>query len=120
MSLQTILPHDDVIIARCQHWLQDNLSKSISVEQMAQHVAMSKRNFIRRFKEAQGDTPANYLRQLRVESAKQYLVNTQMRFEDIVVKVGYEDASAFRRVFTQVTSLAPNAYRQKFSSQALT
>lgn len=120
MSLQTILPHDDAIIARCQHWLQDNLSKSISVDQMAQHVAMSKRNFIRRFKEAQGDTPANYLRQLRVESAKQYLVNTQMRFEDIVVKVGYEDSSAFRRVFTQATSLTPNAYRQKFSSQALT
>jgi transcriptional regulator GlxA family with amidase domain len=109
------MAHNDETISKCQHWLQQNISQNISLEQMADYCAMSKRNFIRRFKKALNETPANYLQQIRIEAAKRLLENTHLRFEDIVNKVGYEDSGAFRRVFTKHTNLSPISYREKFS-----
>ena len=118
MQLPPINQHSDAVIAKCQDWIQSNLANHISLEDMSEMSAMSKRNFIRRFKKAVGETPASYLQRLRIEAAKRYLESTSWNLEQIVEKVGYEDSSAFRRVFQKLTSLTPKAYRNKFSLTA--
>lgn len=115
MSVQRAMGHNDKAISDCQYWLQEQLANPINIEQMAQYCAMSQRTFIRRFKEAVKMTPASYLQQLRVDSAKQLLENTNYNLEKIVSKVGYDDVSAFRRVFTKLVHLTPQAYRKSFS-----
>ncbi|TQV75516.1 GlxA family transcriptional regulator [Aliikangiella marina] len=118
MQFIPTLHHKDSVISKCQDWIQNNLSRSISLEDMAAVASMSKRNFIRRFKKAVGETPLSYLQRLRIEAAKRYLETTDMHMEQIIEKVGYEDSSAFRRVFQKITSLTPSAYRSKFIMSA--
>ena len=118
MQFLPVVQHQDSVISKCQDWIQSNLANTISLEDMAEIAAMSKRNFIRRFKKAVGETPLSYLQRLRIEAAKRYLETTDMHMDKIIEKVGYEDTSAFRRVFQKITSLTPSAYRNKFMLSA--
>lgn len=115
MSLQQIAAHKDERIGKVQQWMQDNLTQTISLDELAQRFALSKRTLMRRFKVAVGDTPVNYLQRLRVEEAKRLLETTPAPIEDIVARVGYGDVSTFRRLFAQLTQLTPKAYRQRFN-----
>lgn len=117
MSVQTTVGHNDKVISDCQFWLQENLASPISVKGMSEYCAMSERTFIRRFKAAVGIPPGSYLQQLRVDAAKQLLANTSLALGTIVSKVGYDDVSAFRRLFTKLTQLTPRAYRVSFSAR---
>lgn len=117
MTVQSAVGHNDQAISDCQFWLQENLVSAISIKDMSEYCAMSERTFIRRFKAAVGLTPGSYFQQLRVDAAKQLLTNTNLALEAIVSKVGYDDVSAFRRLFTKLTQLSPRAYRVSFSTQ---
>lgn len=73
------------------------------------------RTFIRRFKKATGINPTEHCQQLKVGKARELLEFTNKNIEEISWKVGYEDASAFRKVFHKVIGLTPGEYRSKFS-----
>ncbi|SQH74469.1 Transcriptional regulator, AraC family with amidase-like domain (fragment) [Shewanella benthica] len=51
-----------------------------------------------------------------LDEAKRLLETTELALEQIVDRVGYEDVSSFRKLFIQLTSLSPRAYRQKFNT----
>ena len=116
MSVQAAVGHQDQAIADCQYWLQSHLAEPIDLQTMADRCAMSKRTFIRRFKKAVALTPASYLQQLRIDAAKRYLEHTDKTLEQIIEAIGYDDLSAFRRVFQKLTSVTPGAYRRRFAS----
>ena len=115
IAMPKIIEHNDEVIANCQEWIQLNFASSINLDELSERSAMSKRNFIRRFKKAVGETPVGYLQRVRVEAAKRYLETTDWNLQQILEKVGYDDVSAFRKVFQRLTSLTPKAYRLKFA-----
>lgn len=80
---------------------------------MTEHSGLSARSFKRRFLEATGHSPISYVQQLRVQQAKRMLARTELSIEDIAWRVGYEDASAFHRLFKRITRVTPGAYRRK-------
>src|SRR5215470_8709932 len=65
--------HHDDNISSAQEWLHQNFDKTFPLEAMARRVGMSLRNFVRRFKEATGDSPLIYLQKLRIAAAKRLL-----------------------------------------------
>lgn len=89
------------------------------MEQLAQLVEMSERTFKRRFKNATGHSPMEYLQHLRMEHAKQYLENSALSVDDIAAAVGYREPAFFRKLFKRITNLTPSAYRAKFRSAPL-
>jgi len=107
--------HGDSVILLIQNWLQDNYSCSITVSGLAARAGLGERTFMRNFKRATGDTPLEYLQQLRIEAARTLLESTAETVEEIVLKTGYEDASSFRKLFKKYTGLSPSQYRKKFS-----
>jgi len=111
--------HSDAEILKVQIWLERHLASPIQLEQLAEHFALSLRNLIRRFKDATGQTPMQYLQELRIEKAKLLLETGQDAFEQITLQVGYEDGNSFRRLFKQRVGLAPSAYRKRFTSRPL-
>ena len=119
MSVQRAVGHSDKAISDTQFWLQEHLSQPITIATMASHCAMSQRTFIRRFKLAVGITPAHYLQQLRIDSAKGLLENTNYSLDKIIGLVGYDDLSAFRRTFTKRVQLTPQAYRKAFATKLM-
>ena len=72
--------------------------------------------FKRRFARALGMTPIAYVQRLRVEEAKKRLERTADSVEAVGWAVGYEDPSAFRRLFARIAGVSPSAYRRKFKA----
>ncbi|CCQ11466.1 transcriptional regulator, AraC family [Pseudoalteromonas luteoviolacea B = ATCC 29581] len=120
MDRRLVPEHKDELIHNVQNWMQKNLLDNSSVEELAQRFAVSGRTLIRRFKSATTETPAAYRQRLRIEEAKILIETTQLSIEKIANAVGYEDISAFRKSFTKLTSLSPNAYRNRFKTTAVT
>lgn len=105
---------DDSIIA-AQQYIEKHYKDGLTVEAVAKSVALSKRNFIRRFKKATHNTPREYIQRVKIEAAKKALENTLDTVNEIVYQVGYNDIKAFRKVFKQLTGLTPLAYRRKYT-----
>jgi len=62
--------HGDGLIGKAQTYIEENLNARISFEELASGLAISRRNFDRRFIKATGNTPVEYLQRVKVELAK--------------------------------------------------
>jgi transcriptional regulator GlxA family with amidase domain len=106
--------HCDESISVAQEWLHQNFQRTFPLQAPAQRAGMSLRNFVRRFKEATGDSPLNYLQKLRVAAAKRLLEGDHRTMQEISDAVGYQDSAFFRSLFQRHTGVSPSAYRQRF------
>lgn len=110
--------HGDAAIGDAQSWLATNFSIANPVEEMVRRSQLAERTFKRRFTEATGFAPIDYVQRLRVEDAKRRLERTDAPADEVSWKVGYEDAAFFRRLFKRVTGMTPGAYRRRFQVPA--
>ncbi len=108
------LSHGDPSILSLQHWLEGHVESEITVKGMAERAHLSTRTLLRRFKAATGYTPNAYLQNLRIEKARGLLERTRLPVAEISWSVGYQDNSAFGRVFRATTGLTPGEYRNRF------
>ena len=106
--------HSDDAISSAQDWLHQNFHQTFGLEDPARRVGMSPRNFVRRFKEATGDSPLIYLQKLRVAAAKRLLEGDHRTMQEISDAVGYQDVAYFRALFQRHTGASPSAYRRRF------
>ncbi|QRM34314.1 GlxA family transcriptional regulator [Microvirga sp. VF16] len=106
--------HGDAAIAEAQAWLSTHFSIAGPVEEMVRRSVLPERTFKRRFTEATGFTPIDYVQRLRIEDAKRRLERTDEPADEISWRVGYEDPAFFRRLFKRVTGMTPSAYRRRF------
>ncbi len=106
--------HGDAVIGEAQQWLATNFSIASPVEEMVRRSALAERTFKRRFSEATGFAPLDYVQRLRIEEAKRRLERTDASADEISWKVGYEDPAFFRRLFKRITGMPPGAYRKRF------
>lgn len=107
--------HGDELVSRAQLYMEDNLSERISFGALAAKLAISRRNFDRRFIKATGNTPVEYLQRVKVELAKNILEKGRKSIFETMTEVGYSDDKAFREVFKKITGLSPLDYRAKYS-----
>jgi transcriptional regulator GlxA family with amidase domain len=111
--------HEDEIVKEAQDYIENNVQEKISIKQLASRFAVSRRQFDRRFIEATGNTPFEYVQRVKVEAAKKLLEVGRKTVSEVMYEVGYSDASAFRRVFKEVTSLSPVEYRNRYNKEAV-
>lgn len=109
--------HDDQDIHKAQSYIEEQIKGEISVEQIADHVNMSKRNFIRRFKNATRLNPVEYIQRTKIEVAKKALELGNANIADVTYSIGYNDLKTFRSLFKKITGLTPLDYRNKYKSQ---
>ena len=111
--------HGDEIICEAQNYIEENLSEKISFEELASKLAISRRNFDRRFIKATGNTPVEYLQRVKVEVAKKTLEKGRKSIFEVMNEVGYSDDKAFREVFKKIAGLSPLDYRARFNREAV-
>jgi transcriptional regulator GlxA family with amidase domain len=109
--------HGDDKILKAQQWMEFHLTEYVNMENLAEHVGISPRHFIRRFKKATSESPLNYLQQMRIEKAKKILETRTDTVDEITQAIGYENSSTFRKLFKECTGLSPREYRNKFTRQ---
>ncbi len=110
--------HGDEIIGKAQAYIEENLTSRISFEKLAAQLAISRRNFDRRFSKATGNTPVEYLQRVKVEAAKKELEKGRKTIFEIMSDVGYSDEKAFREVFKKITGLSPLDYMNKYKKES--
>ncbi len=93
-------------------WARENLSESLSVEQLADRAAMSPRNFARLFAAETGVTPAKAVERLRVEAARALLDSQPLQVEDVALETGFGDPERMRRAFIRAFGQPPQALRR--------
>ena len=105
---------NDAIIARCQEWIAEHYDEPNPVSAMQRLSGLAERTFTRRFQQATGMAPLEYVHALRLEEAKQMLEVCTLPVEAIANEVGYEDAAYFGRLFRRKVNLTPMQYRRRF------
>jgi transcriptional regulator GlxA family with amidase domain len=106
--------HSDDAISAAQEWLHQNFHRTFPLDAPARRVGMSLRNFVRRFKQATGDSPLIYLQKLRIAAAKRLLESDHRTMQEISDAVGYQDVAFFRQLFQRHAGVSPSAYRRSF------
>ncbi|KGM50176.1 transcriptional regulator [Pseudooceanicola atlanticus] len=86
-------------------------------ERMAGEVRMSLRTFLRRFQEATGTTPGEWLTDERIEAAKALLCEADLSIETVAGAVGFGSAHALRHHFRNRIGLTPTEYRTRFLAE---
>ncbi|MGK6351209.1 GlxA family transcriptional regulator [Parapedobacter sp. DT-150] len=107
--------HDDELVMRVQHKIKNQFPAIKSIEEAIADIPASRRNFVRRFKQATGLTPIRYLQKTKIEAAKKLLENTEKGLFEIMLSAGYNDMKNFRQLFKDNTGMTPKAYRDKFA-----
>ena len=113
-SFRPVLNHGDDVILKLQHWMESNFNHPLQTVDMIEQTGLSDRTLLRRFKKATGLTPNNYVQELRIEKARGLLERTRHPVTEIGWQVGYSDASAFSRLFKDVTGISAGDYRKRF------
>ncbi|HEX3316651.1 MAG TPA: GlxA family transcriptional regulator [Solirubrobacteraceae bacterium] len=103
-------------IRELQQWMVDRPEADLSVEAMAERVAMSPRHFARRFRDEVGATPGRYVERVRVETARRRLEESADPVELIARACGFGSTETMRRAFVRTLGVAPAEYRRRFRS----
>jgi transcriptional regulator GlxA family with amidase domain len=101
-----------------QVWIGEHLDADLRVDELAQRVFMSPRNFARVFAEQVGVTPARYVESLRVERARSLLEDGETSIEEVARVCGFRSVEILRRSFARRLGVAPAAYRSRFRRAA--
>jgi transcriptional regulator GlxA family with amidase domain len=104
------------LVKSLRPWLMEHIAQEIKVEQMAEQLNMSSRNFARVFLNDTGLTPAKFVERLRVEAARKYLEDTDLSMEQIAEKCGLGSMVSMRRVFLRHLEISPSYYRSSFKT----
>ena len=110
--------HTDNAIKKAQDYIEQNINKKISVEDLAYSVSIGKRSLERRFKLATNNTVLEYVQRVKIESAKLSLENNRKNMSEVMYDVGYNDTKSFRSTFKKITGLTPVNYRNKYNKMS--
>lgn len=100
----------DASIQEAMRYMRENATRALTVEQVARHVGMSISHFAHRFSAVARTSPMRYLKQLRLEAARELMLGRSVRAGDAALQVGYESTSHFTRDFKQAFGAAPGEY----------
>ncbi len=103
--------HDDETIVEIQDWMHNQFHTALTLDAIAQRFGMSVRSLNRRFRQATGRSPMQYLQQIRLDNAKELLRSTNLTVAEVAFACGYADNSYFSAQFRRSISLSPRAYR---------
>lgn len=92
-------------------YMNEHYHLAISLEQIAEHIGLSKFHFNRLFTRTTGRTPIQYLTQIRLEKAVDLIRTTTHNFEEIAQQIGLTSGSYFAKVFKLHIGCSPSDYR---------
>jgi AraC family transcriptional regulator, transcriptional activator FtrA len=101
-------------------WMQAHLELPLTIDDLANRSAMSRRTFARRFAAATGTTPYQWLLRQRLQLAQRLLETSAMPVDLIAQKTGFVTAANLRKHFGRHVRTTPQAYRRTFRSRDTT
>jgi transcriptional regulator GlxA family with amidase domain len=110
-------PTEETIVAKVLRYVTDHISEQLSIEQLADAVAVSRRTFSRVFAKQANMTPSAFVEQMRVDFARKLLEETDLPLKTVAFRCGFHSSSHMRVIFTRRLDTTPREYRQRFRVQ---
>ncbi|TAL06490.1 MAG: helix-turn-helix domain-containing protein [Verrucomicrobia bacterium] len=100
-------------ITKAKQFIQEHQADEISLADVAKAVNTSTFYFCKMFKKATGINFTEYLARVRVEKARNLLLNPNLRISEVAFAAGFQSLSHFNRVFRRIAGESPTRYREK-------
>ncbi len=94
-----------------KNYIDENLTRSLSIEELAAHVSLSRSRALHLFKEEYGVTPYHYFLSQRLELAQNMLSSTCLPIQEISNMLGFPDYRHFTSQFKKWTGVTPTYFR---------
>ena len=95
-------------------YIQENYNKDISLDDVSGIVNISPYYFSKIFKEETGENFIEYLTKVRIEKAKEFLVQPEVSIKEAGIQSGYTDPNYFSRIFKKQTDMTPSEYKTRY------
>ncbi len=101
-------------IREAKRYVREHYDENISLDILSNEVGMNASYLSTLFKKQTGNTFSEYLTQVRMEKAKEFLKESEENISNICERVGYNDLKSFTKNFKSYTGMRPNEYRKIF------
>jgi AraC-like DNA-binding protein len=98
-------------VTRAREFIAANFSEDLSLAMIAKTVHMSTFYFCKQFKKATGVSFTNYLGRVRIEKAKEMLLDPHARVSEVAFECGFQSLTHFNRIFRKLVGESPTTYR---------
>lgn len=105
-------------VQRAIAFINDNFTRSLHADEIAAHIGLHASHFRRVFLEVTGTTPHQYLLHLRLERARELLINSDMALVDIAAACGLSSQSHMTSSFRRVYDVTPTQYKVRMSAES--
>lgn len=102
-------------IRLAKQYINENYNTALTLEGVSARIGFNPAYFSSLFKKETGKNFMEYIMEVRVQNAKQQLVQTGKAVDEIAMEVGYTDIKYFSRLFKKITGLNPSEYRKLYS-----
>ncbi len=100
------------VVGSAIHFMKEHIERKITLSEIAAYTGYSASHFAALFKQRTGMAPLNYYNQLKIQQACQLLASTDMKINQVSLKVGIDDCYYFSRLFSQMMKMSPKRYRE--------
>ncbi len=107
---------NDDLLEKVKSFIDDNISKNITVKDVSDYVCVEYKYFSHHFALRYGMRLKQYIRRKRVELAKEMIVNTDMSMTAIAEKYGFGTIHYMTRVFKSEENISPTEFRRRFKN----
>ncbi|WP_317214545.1 GlxA family transcriptional regulator [Gluconobacter sp. GP1] len=97
-------------------WMRSHLHSRLTIETLADRMAMSPRNFTRTFRLSVGMSSAKAVERLRLEAARERVEHSAIPIEVVAIETGFRDPERMRRAFLRAFGQPPQAMRRNASA----
>lgn len=105
--------HELSFSMRVIHYLQEHVETNLTLQELAEYFKYSESHFSTLFQKETGSSPISYFAHLKIQKACQYIELTDLKLNEIAIRLGFREQAYFSRVFTKVMGMSPSAYRRK-------
>lgn len=112
----SISTFDDKFIEKVMKYIEDNMAEELlNVEELSQHVGMSRGNLYKKLKALTSKSPVEFIRYVRLSRAAQLLKQQKIYINEVAYMVGFQDVTYFRKCFKEEFGVTPTEYAKNGS-----
>ena len=104
------------LITRAKRYIEEKQGEDLSLGEVAKAVNTSTFYFCKMFKKATGLHFTEYVSRVRIEKAKNLLLNPNLRVSEVAFEIGFQSLTHFNRVFKKIVGQSPTEYREQISA----